>query len=939
MTHNKLFLLISLATLAISARAQSGSPPGSRPPEVIQVTGSRLDRSGLEGSLPLTVFAKAELEASGITTAEQLLLQLNVAGNGSDNLASNTGIVSEEQRGNNGVSGANLRGQGADATLVLLNGRRVASHGLKGRAVDLNSIPFAALERVEVLRDGASAVYGTDAIGGVINFITRRNFQGAQLSAFSDQTEAGGGDIHQFSLLAGTGDLASAGYNLFATLSYRKNQALFGSERDFTSTFQPARGLSPDTRGPAFANVFSVSNQRNLIGNGLRDPAGNGNMTAISILDLPGSTGCDALPLMGPYDHQLWGQSASRYACAWDYPRAQALLQAQDSLDLVSRASFRPASGHEAFLEVVASEVDSKKSFEPYQVSPGATFGPSAWYPATGTAYPQIYQALAGYFGAGQLSAGAPIAYRWRCMDCGNREIATTTRSWRALAGFEGLLGAATYNAGLSRAVSQADSELGTGYYYTSDLVALLGTGTLNPFLLPGATQDAAALQGLEAASASGVRLFGGRTSLTQLDASLSTELEPLLGLDGIQFAAGLDLRREQFRFEGDGRSDPRPIYLAPFDDTNILEDVSRDIKAVYTEVYLPLTEDLDLTLAARYDHYSGFGGTTNPKLSFSYRPTAAWQLRGSYSRGFKVPAFNQLFNGVTELPYTGLDLADPFTCPGAQATEAVPGCAAIQPVQLFGGNATLNPEESSQYSAGLVYTRDASLFLSMDWWQIERTNTIRAAAQEVLVTNPELFRANWLRDGSGRIVAMDRRYINSGGSLSSGVDLEFRLDGSLAGGSWSLLLNGSYLHSFRTRGLDSLPWSDNLVGDYLRFFSLPLHWKHSLSVNYSHGNWSHTLTQLHRAAYRDEEPVSVANGSFTPAEWNPQVGQYRVYHYTLGYSGLDQLRLGFSIKNLLDEDPPFTAHQNDFSAGAAWEPRIADPRGRSFLLLAEYTF
>src|SRR3546814_1024291 len=112
-----------------------------------------------------------------------------VASNSADSLAANSGIAPPDTRGNNGVSGANLRGQGSDATLVLLNGRRVATHGLAGQVVDLNSIPFAAIDRVEVLRDGASAVYGTDAIGGVINFITRTQFQGLSVTAGADRSE------------------------------------------------------------------------------------------------------------------------------------------------------------------------------------------------------------------------------------------------------------------------------------------------------------------------------------------------------------------------------------------------------------------------------------------------------------------------------------------------------------------------------------------------------------------------------------------------------------------------------------------------------------------------------------------------------------------------------------------------------------------------------
>src|SRR5690554_6245583 len=275
--HLAVAVLFALGTPGM-VLAQQADPPeqeeraAARTLDTVRVTGSHIRRTDAEAQLPITVFQRADIEAQGITSAEQLLMYMNIAGNSSDNLASNSGIVHEEQRGNNGVSGANLRGQGADATLVLLNGRRVATHGLKGRAVDLNSIPFAAIERVEVLRDGASAVYGTDAIGGVINFITRRDFQGAQVSGFVDVTEAGGGNIYRSSILFGHGDLDSDGWNAFGTLSVKRNTILRGEDRDFSNAFQPDRGLSPDTRGTPFATVFNRTGAQagiNLIGSGL----------------------------------------------------------------------------------------------------------------------------------------------------------------------------------------------------------------------------------------------------------------------------------------------------------------------------------------------------------------------------------------------------------------------------------------------------------------------------------------------------------------------------------------------------------------------------------------------------------------------------------------------------------------------------------------------
>ncbi|MGH8855409.1 MAG: TonB-dependent receptor plug domain-containing protein, partial [Telluria sp.] len=160
MKLKKLAHLIALMGAISPAMAQDVPMTGKI--QRVEITGSSIKRIAKEGALPVEIISRKQLEDQGIVTAEQLIATLNVNGNGSDNLASNADVTSGAQRGNNGASSANLRGQGADSTLVLLNGRRVATHGMKGSAVDLNSIPMAAVERVEVLKDGASAIYGTD---------------------------------------------------------------------------------------------------------------------------------------------------------------------------------------------------------------------------------------------------------------------------------------------------------------------------------------------------------------------------------------------------------------------------------------------------------------------------------------------------------------------------------------------------------------------------------------------------------------------------------------------------------------------------------------------------------------------------------------------------------------------------------------------------------
>ena len=954
-----LALLAALAMPAMAqeaATAQSGTGQKVKTLDQVTVTGSRIRRAEVEEALPITSFTKDEIDKAGITSAEQLLMQINVAGNGADNLASNVGLGGgDEMRSNRGVSGANLRGQGSDATLVLLNGRRVATHGLAGKTVDLNSIPFAAIERVEVLRDGASAIYGTDAIGGVINFITKRDFQGAQVSAFLDYTEAGGGNIQRGSVLFGRGDLDKDGWNAFGSLSVKRNTILRGHDRDFSNGNQPERGLVQDTRGTPFATIVRPSASgvglTSIIKNGLLDPATPGNatrMTSISVLDLPGGAGCaNGGPDMFPYDEKLWDSPGSRYACAWDYAGSGVIQQPLESVDFVGRATFRFSENHEAFVELTASKVEASNEFEPQQLTTGTStlanaLGASTWYPLndrTKATYDSIYNALAAYFGAGQLNYGAPIGYRWRCMACGPREITTTTTSNRFLVGLNGLVGDWSYDMGLSRGTNRAHSVLGTGYIYTDALKEMMGSGLLNPFLMPGQEQSAEAMAALRANSAEGVRLYEGETVVTAFDASISGDL-PWFGLPGgaIAMATGIDLRREEYKLTGDLRGTQRDIYQAPFDNTYAMDSVARDIKAVYVEFQLPVFKNFDVNLAGRYDRYSGFGATTNPKVSFKYQPFDSLLFRGAYSTGFKVPTFTQLYRGVSDQQYVGLDLADPKTCPSGRANASIPGCEVIRPDERFGGKSDLKPETSVQKSFGLVYSPAQWFNVALDWWEIERENTIRPADRTVLIQFYEEFKDNWIRDGAGNVVVIDRRFINSGGSLMRGVELDANFMTDLAGGRFTINLNGSLTTMYRTKALETLPYSGNLVGKYVRYVNLPLRWKHTLNFGYTRGDWSHSLTQVHRDGYDDEPYLSFGTG-YVPSAWKPRVEGYTIYNYNLTWTGIDKLKLGLGIKNLADKDPPFTAHQNDFASGAGWEPRVADPRGRAYTLLAEYNF
>jgi len=935
------------APIVAQAQAQSEAPM-----QRVEITGSSIKRIAKEGALPVEIISRKQLEDQGIVTAEQLIATLNVNGNGSDNLASNADVTSGAQRGNNGASSANLRGQGSDSTLVLLNGRRVATHGMKGSAVDLNSIPMAAVERVEVLKDGASAVYGTDAIGGVINFILRKNYKGLEAQAFTDVTEAGGGEIGRATITGGWGDLDTQGWNVLVTAAHSENKALRGNQRDFVNTFQPNRGVSVDTRGTPSGNIFATTLGPSLLsrtGTGPTTPGGNIAYNGISLLDLPGGPGCDSIDGMGAYDEKLWDAPGSAYGCAWDTGRAAVLQQPVKNTNALARATFRSGE-HEFFAEAVASRVEVAKSFSPNQVSPSAsTFGTSSFYPSTGAAYDDVYNALVKVFPSISANYGLPIAYRWRCMECGNREIETETKAGRLLVGADGPLNLFgkryDYRVGLSQAYSESDSVLGNGYNYTGALADVLGSGIVNPFLLPGQSQSQAAIDAIRATSAAGVVMYGGKTTLTQFDAALSGEIFKLPA-GPVMMALGTDLRREEYKFNGDARNiaERRAILNAPFDDVNVLPKVSRDIKAVYAELLVPVTEALELNFAIRRDDYTGFGATTNPKVSFRYQPIPQLLFRGSYNEGFRAPSFNQLFNGITESPYAGKDLVDPATCPSGRADSTVAGCQALDSNTvntITGGKASLGPETAKQASLGVVFEPTSYFSANADLWEIRKENTIDSFNVATMVQNYNLFQEQFIRDAAGKLEVIDQRWLNAGERITRGVEVGARLNGKFSTGAvWGIGIDGSRLLEKKSRATRNAEFGESEVGRFVFTGDLGLKWKHSAYATYKYGNWSGMLQNIYRSGYDDQVLPGVASGRVTPSNYSSKVDEYSIFNLSVNYTGFQNLTLTAGVKNMFDEDPPFAiTYDGNTGAGSSWEPRVADPRGRSFTLMANYKF
>jgi iron complex outermembrane receptor protein len=984
-------------TGAETPKTDAGPGPGNpaateQEGKAIIITGSRIRQDPNNSALPLQIITNRDFQREGIANPEQLISYLTDNGSGADNLASNSDVVSGAARGTNGLSAANLRGQGSASTLILLNGRRVAAHGLQGSAVDVNQIPFAAIDRVEILKDGASAIYGTDAVGGVINFITKTNFTGVDVAAFNDITQRGDAPIRRVSATVGWGKLEKNGFNVMAAVSKSWNGALFGRDRSFVNGNQPNRGLSIDTRGTPIATAFPINPSGAGIGiiqNGtlLGGTSGATSLTAnpgffipgttipatggVNVLRLPGGAGCDSVEGGMNYDSALWATPTAALACSWDTGRAATLQQPIDTLTYYARATAR-IGRHELYAEITGSDANSAKLFSNNQYSSNNSSLPIA-YPLnslTSATYNAVFASIVSTLPAVAANYGKPITFRWRCSDCGYREYDTKTKTFRATLGIDGpLWDGWDYRAGASYATSQADSVLGGGYHYTGvfrnaqevafakangipnaviggvdpraptapgasapGIVGLFNSGILNPFSL---TQTPAALAALNAVSAKGVKLYGGKYTTRQVDASVSGSLFRLPG-GMAKVAAGVDYRRESYRFAGSpyGDGTQPDIFNAAFDNANALSTLNRTVKAAYAEALFPILKQVEISVAGRIDDYTGFGTTTNPKVTAKFRPIEQVMFRASYNTAFRVPTFNQIYNGVLQSPNPGNTLVDPTTCPSGVVSATNPGCQAITPDTLGGGNVNLGPETAKEYSLGIVLQPTPRISFTADYWSIAVDNTIGTITLQQLLANINAFGERVTRT-NGIITLIDLRTGNFGSRRTQGIDFTGRASFPVMGGNLLAGFDGTLLLVKREKLLPNLPYT-NTKGVFTLAGDLGLKWKHNAFISYSRNGFSATFSQIYRDGYQNQ----ALPGSATRPEFNPRVKPYIIYNASIAQTFDNKLTLVAGIKNLFDKDPPFAiTYDSNTGAGSSWEPRVADPRGRSFTVSAEVKF
>ncbi|XLZ72799.1 TonB-dependent receptor [Massilia sp. SR12] len=878
MNRNIMATAILGALTALPAMAQQQVPEEKM--IRVEVTGSSIKRLVSETSQPLTVFKAEEFAKQGLTTAQEVLERIpaNQPSMGAGNVVG--GNLSGLPTG--GQAAADLRGLGGDKTLVLLNGRRIANHPYDGASVDLNVIPVAALERVEVLRDGASAIYGTDAIGGVINFITRRSVNATTLTLEGMLPSDKGGKERRANIVTGFGNLESDGWNVMGVLDWQKQDVLTSQQRDFSATgVIPSRGLEL-TSGTTFpGNYFDPGTEK------------QGN---------PGfANGCNP-PFSVP--------RAANGTCRQDYTRLIDNLPEQDRLVAFGKATFKFNPDTSASLEYLHSrnKVVSRTAPPPQT---------DLVLPATSPYYP----GNAGGVPAQPGLSGQPLFVNWRPLEAGQRQIYSKGEGDRLVATLEGLAAGWDYKAGLNHSISKSQESFTGGYVQDTGFAAGVRDGILNPFAL----QNEAGRKYLESVALRG-KVQDAKNKATTLDAKASRDLMALAG-GAMAVALGAEFRKEDADFNvnreiaGQAASSGLSGSLS--------KSGSRNVKALYGELSLPFIKDLDVQAALRYDHYSDAGSTTNPKLGVRYQPNPQLVLRASASTGFRAPTLFEK-NAPQSKNDTSNAYNDPILCPnGVPQPGANPlrDCD-LQQFKLQGGNVNLTPEKSKTFAVGAVFEPMRNVTLALDYWNIKVKDKIGALPEQTIYGNYAKYKERFLRNPDGSPFAILDLNENLGRVRTDGIDLSATLSsGRTDYGSFTFTLDGTWVHNYEYQNERDGAYTQN-VGTYGDNGPI-MRWRHNAAVTWRLADWSTTLSQNYKTGYVDQNLVA--------AQYFNDVESYQLWNLSVTYTGWKGLTLTGGVKNLLDKDPPFTNQGTVFQKG--YDPRYADPIGRALYFRAAYTF
>jgi iron complex outermembrane receptor protein len=741
--------------------------------EKIEVTGSNIKRVDTETPAPVQVITRQDIERTGKSTIADVIRELPSDNNGSIPLSFGSGFAA-------GASGISLRGLTANSTLVLINGRRTAPYGLaddgQRNFVNINTIPLDAVERIEVLKDGASAIYGSDAIAGVVNIILRNDFQGVTASAAWGQTRYNDGDTGRATLTAGKGELARDRYNVFFNLEATSIDNIWQKDRqgrDWIGDPDVRRWGYSLTAGTTLAHLAgyirpatgaTAAVSANPYG-AVRNPADLG------YVQLAGCPNTYTLP-------------ANLGGCLWSPSDYRDIQPESKSFNIFGRGTFAITSMLTGYIEGSYYKDHVETHNTPSSVS-------SAWPDIANNTVRNNATIALGPNHPDNPFAGTAARFRYVTADVGGRNSEYENEVTRFVGGLKGSAWNWDFDTAVLYVESKADIER-KGFLRDSVLRSLLnGTNPLGYYRLGvNAGMNSPELY----AALSPTLVNNTKTSVTSWDVKATRELMQLAG-GPMGLALGAETRKEELNSPPTPYTDVADIIglgYAAFDQ-------SRRVNAIYGELAAPILKSVELSAALRTDDYSDYGRSTTPKFGVRWTPMQQLLVRATYAEGFRAPGAAESGNS-SAAGFTSFH--DPVRCP---VTDV--GCEGTT-VVITTGNPLVKPEESKSWTAGFVFEPFRNASVSVDYWKIRRENEISGADVNLVLANPAGFpTAQIIRDtndlpgipNSGTVLAVGAPYVNVSKTETDGwdLDLQYRFTPGPMG-RFSAGLLWTYIASFK---------------------------------------------------------------------------------------------------------------------------------------------
>ncbi|MFS2006955.1 TonB-dependent receptor [Duganella sp. CT11-25] len=741
----------AVSILAMPAFAQDAAAPGAAIQRV-EITGSSIKRASAETASPVQMITRDELMKSGKTTVAEFLQTLTVDGAGS----LPTGFGSGFAAGSTAIS---LRGLGATSTLVLLNGRRMApfaraDDGQKS-FTDLSTIPMQLVERIEVLKDGASSTYGADAIAGVVNIILRKDFEGVTIKADTGTSRYSDMNQNNLAVTVGKGNLDEDKYNVVFNVEYKQSDALAASDRKdrgwighgdirpwgYLQNTQYMGGfITPGASSPTPTGA-------------LRDPK-TGNYTSLG--------GC------GQFSQTVKQDAAG--GCLWSQDQFRGMQPEVESLNLYTRGTLQVNSDLQVYTELGYSKRNSSFMLAPVTATPNVTFPATAANPQGIILYSNDLLMAGSH---PQNIYGVNTRLRYSMFDLGPSNHIANNDFSRIVLGAKGSNYGWDWDAGFTHSESKLYLEW-TNQLNMNVLKSALGDPTSKyfPYYIGAeAYKNPASLY-------AALRVNASSNSTTQLDIVDFKASRELFALPGgnMGLAIGGEHRREKLdnpSLTGSEDGSTNLSYVAAKGDTRV--------SAVYAEVLAPVLKTVELSGALRYDHYANFNSTT-PKLGAKWTPIKSFAVRGTYTEGFRAPGVAE--SNLSSQSTGTSSVVDPVRCPNNKpaAGGATSLDCNIQIGAVKVGNPNLSPEKSKGYTLGLVWDPLNDTNLSLDAWKIRRTNEINPLSYVEAAALPTAIRAdnNLVVDGvvipgTGTLLISKAPYQNSSYTEVKGVDLDVK--------------------------------------------------------------------------------------------------------------------------------------------------------------------